>query len=231
MVRTRSRPYGLCHCPYTNAYIKGFRTPYLHVYACLLQCFMLVLASLVLGFAMFGAFRGLDLVWLHLTLIRPCLGVTIWEASPDSRLFCAYPSIFHSAQCYACCACLCHSLAFYASLHAYLHVLVESCLLVCHPCFNTMKLWTFDSNLHFPLLTPHFVAFLLVYLLSCFFACYVYHAYLLYASFICSLHLFLPLLVCYFLVFAFACTHMEREHMELGHGLPGASKKGEDSSM
>ena len=27
--------------------------PYLHVYACLFLCFMLVLASLVLGFAMF----------------------------------------------------------------------------------------------------------------------------------------------------------------------------------
>ena len=24
----------------------------------------------------------------------------------------------------------------------------ESCLLVCRSCFNTMKLWTFDPNLH-----------------------------------------------------------------------------------
>ena len=60
---------------------------------------------------------------------------------------------------------------------------------------------------------------------SCY-TCHVYHAYLLYASFICSLHLFLPLLVCWFLVFTFAYTHMERGHMELGHGLPGANKKG-----
>ena len=29
----------------------------------------------------------------------------------------------------------------YMSMH-------ESCLLVCHPCFNTMKLWTSDPNLH-----------------------------------------------------------------------------------
>ena len=122
MVRTRSRPYGLCHCPYTKAHIKGFGSPYLHVYACLLRCFMLVLASLVLGFAMFGAFRRLDLVWLRSTLMRPCLGVTIWEASPDARLLRAYPSLFWSARCYACYACLCHPLAFYASLHAYLHV-------------------------------------------------------------------------------------------------------------
>ena len=44
-------PYGLCHHPYTLAHIKGFGSPNLHVYACLLVCFMLVLVSLVLGFA------------------------------------------------------------------------------------------------------------------------------------------------------------------------------------
>ena len=118
----------------------------------------------------------------------------------------------------------------YMSMH-------ESCLLVCHLCFNTMKLWTFDPNLHLSLadttfcLSSHLFVFSLICLLSCFFACYVYHAYLLYASFICFLHLFLPLLVCWFLVFAFACTHMERECMVLGHDLLGASKKGEDASM
>ena len=42
----------------------------------------------------------------------------------------------------------------------------------------------------------HFLfAFSLVCLLSCFFACHVYHAYLLYTSFICSLHLF-PSIAC-----------------------------------
>ena len=109
----------------------------------------------------------------------------------------------------------------------------ESCLLVCLPCFNIMKLWTFDPNLHlsfagttFCLLSCLF-AFLLVYMLSCFFTCHVYHAYLLYAFFICSLYLFLQLLVCWFLVFAFTCTHMEWGCMELGHGLLGASKKHE----
>ena len=56
---------------------KGMDHLYLHVYACLLLCFMLVLASLVLGFAMFGAFRGVDPVWLHLTTMRPCSDVTI----------------------------------------------------------------------------------------------------------------------------------------------------------
>ena len=47
--------------------------PYLHVYVCLFICFMLVLASLVLGFAMLNALNGHVVVWLHLTLIRPCL--------------------------------------------------------------------------------------------------------------------------------------------------------------
>ena len=103
MVRTRSRRYGLFHRPYTKAHIKGFGSPYLHVYASLLLCFMLVLASLVLGFAMFSALRRLDLVWLHPTLMRPCSGVTIYEASPDAKLLHAYPSLFHSTQCYAYC--------------------------------------------------------------------------------------------------------------------------------
>ena len=57
---------------------------------------MLVLASLVLGFAMLDTLRGLDLVWLHLTPMRPCLGVTTWDASPDAGLLCAYPSLFRS---------------------------------------------------------------------------------------------------------------------------------------
>ena len=117
----------------------------------------------------------------------------------------------------------------YMSMH-------ESCLLVCHLCFNTMKLWTFNPNLHLSLINTTFCllsflfAFSLICLLSCFFACYVYHAYHLYASFICFLHLFLPLLVCWFLIFTFACTHMEQECMELGHGLPSESKKGKDTS-
>ena len=94
------------------------------------------------------------------------------------------------------------------SMHLYTlaHMsMLESCLLVCHPCFNTMKLWTFDPNLYLFLADTTFCllsclfALSLVCLLSYFFACHVYHvyhAYLLYASFICSLHLFLPLLVC-----------------------------------
>ena len=129
-----------------------------------------------------------------------------------------------------------HWLSMYLYTFAFMSM-HEYCLLVCRPCFNIMKLWTFDPNLHlspadttFCLLSCLFV-FSLVCLLSCFFACYVYHAYLLYTSFICSLPLFLPMIVYQFLVFAFACIYMERGHLELRHGLPGASKKGADASI
>ena len=103
------------------------------------------------------------------------------------------------------------------SMHLYNLVYIvmhESCLPVCCPCFNTMKLWTFDPNLHLSLTNTTFCLFSCLFFfsfvcsLSCFFACHVYHTYLLYASFVCSLHLFLPLLVCRFPAFAFACTHI-----------------------
>ena len=77
MVGTRSRPYGLCHHPYTLAHIKGFGSSYLHVYVCLLLCFMFMLASLVLGFATVDALSEFMVVWLCLTPMRPCLDVTL----------------------------------------------------------------------------------------------------------------------------------------------------------
>ena len=168
-VRTQSRPYGLCHCPYTLAHIKGFGSSYLHVYACLLLCFMLVLASLVLGFAMLDALHGLDLVWLHSMPMRPCLDVTIWEASLGARLLYAYPSLFRFMQCYAYRACLCHPSTCYASLHACLHVhawvlLANVSSMLQHN--EVMDIWskpTFVSHKHHPLF-----AFLLVCFRACF---------------------------------------------------------------
>ena len=61
---------------------KGMDHPYLHVYARLLLCFMLMLASLVLGFAMLDVLSGFVVVWLHPMPMRPCLDVTTWDASP-----------------------------------------------------------------------------------------------------------------------------------------------------
>ena len=123
------------------------------------------------------------------------------------------------------------------SMHLYMLVYMfmhKSCLLVCRSCFNTMKLWTSNLNLHLSLADTTFCSFsclfafllvcLLLYLpcLSCLFTL---------CLFICSFHLFLPLLICWFLVSAFACTRMERGRLELGHSLPGASKKGAIASM
>jgi len=85
------------------------------------------------------------------------------------------------------------SMHLYTLTHMSMH---KSFLLVCRPCFNTMELWTFDPNLHLSLTNTTFclVSFLFVFLLvclhSCCYACHVYHAYLLYVSFTCSLHLF-----------------------------------------
>ena len=252
----------IVHIPWPIS--KGLDHPFLHVYACLPPCFMLVLASLVLGFATLDTLRGFVVVWLHLMPIRPRLGVTTWDASPNVGLLYACPSLSHSVQWYAYHACLCHPLAFFASLHACLHVhawalltnvssvlqhnevmdiqskptfipcghhllcafllvfpfvcvfafshvyllhapficslcalhfpapcddlltmlvwatrwlslhlyplaytsMHESCLLVCRPCFNTMKLWTFDPNLHLSLVDTTFCSF------SCLFACF-----------------------------------------------------------
>ena len=61
---------------------KGLDHSYLHVYVCLLLCFVLVLASLVLGFATLDALNGFVVVWLHPTPMMPYLDVTIWDALP-----------------------------------------------------------------------------------------------------------------------------------------------------
>ena len=81
VVRTRSRPYGLCHRPHTKAHIKGFGSSYLHVYVCLLLCFMLVLTSLVLGFATLDALSRHVVMWLHSTPVRSYLDATTQDAS------------------------------------------------------------------------------------------------------------------------------------------------------
>ena len=104
------------------AHIKGFGSPIFHVCACLLLCFMLVLASLVLGFATFGALSGFMVVWLHSTPMRPYLDVAIWDASPWCRLLRAHLSPFPLHAIIAYHAFLCHLLALCASLHACLHV-------------------------------------------------------------------------------------------------------------
>ena len=163
----------------------------------LYACVSLSSSYLVLGFAMFGVLRGLDLVWLNSMLMRPCSNVTNWEEPPDAGLLHAYLSLFHSAQCYAYHVCLCHPLAFYASLNTCSHVHAWVLLASMSSMLQHNEVMGIQSKNTFVPRGQHLLfAFLLVCLLSCFFACHVYHVYLLYVSFICSLHLFLPSLVC-----------------------------------
>ena len=68
------------------------------------------------------------------------------------------------------------------SMHLYILAYMsmhESCLLVCCPSFNTMKLWTFDPNLHLSLMDTIFCftfrlfVFFLVFLLACLPSCFL----------------------------------------------------------
>ena len=83
---------------------KGLDHSIFHVHACLLLYFMLVIASLVLGLATLDALSGFVVVWLHLTTIKSCLDVTIWDASPWCRLLRAYlfPFPFRAMTCLPC---------------------------------------------------------------------------------------------------------------------------------
>ena len=90
----------------------------------------------------------------------------------------------------------------------------ESSLLVCRPSLNTMKLWTFDPNLHLFLANTTFCSFscLFSFSLVCLLLCFPCLSCLFaLCLFICFLHLFLPWLVCWFLVSTFACTHMDED--------------------
>ena len=167
LVWTQSRPYGLCHCPYALAHIKGFGSPHLHVYACLLLCFMLVLASLVLGFATLDAFSEYVVVWLRLTPLKPFLDVTTWDALPWCRLLRANLSLFTPCNAlFIMPICATHwlSMHFYTLAYMSIH---ESYLLLCCPYFNTMKLWTSNPNRHLSFADTTFC------LPFCLFACFL----------------------------------------------------------
>ena len=69
------------------------------------------------------------------------------------------------------------SLHIYTLAYIYMH---KSCSLVCCPCFNAVKSWTFDPNLHLSLANTIFCllyclfALLLVCSLSYLFACFLF---------------------------------------------------------
>ena len=89
----------------------------------------------------------------------------------------------------------------YTLAYMFMH---ESCLLMCHPCFSTMKSWTFDPNLHLSLVDTPFCVFSLLVCPLCllvsflaFVTCYACHIYL--ACLLCILMLlstFFPSVVC-----------------------------------
>ena len=129
---------------------------------------MFVSTSLVLGFVMLDTLNGFVAVWLHLTLVRPCLDVTIWDASPWYRLLHAYhsPLPLHAILCLPCL--LVPLLALYASLHACFHVhewVLHASVSSMLQHNEVMDIWskpTFVDHGHHLLF-----AFLLVCLLAC----------------------------------------------------------------
>ena len=122
MVRTWSRPYGLCHHPYTLAHIKGFGSPVLHVYAWLLLRFIFhaslynsrlchvwcpprAWSCLITSNAHEALFRCNHLVCIAMMPVATCI--------PSPFMLCTM----------VCLPCLfVPPLALYASLHACLHV-------------------------------------------------------------------------------------------------------------
>ena len=159
----------IVHTPWPT--LKGLDHPYLHIYVCLLSYFTVVLTSLALGFAMFDTLSGFVVLWLHSMPTRPCLDVTTWDASLMLVALCI-PFPF-SALCDDVLTMLVYATR-WLSLHLYTLAYMsmhESCLLVCHPYFNTMKLWTSDPNLHLSLANTTFCCFIAC-LPFCSFACF-----------------------------------------------------------
>ena len=91
------------------------------------------------------------------------------------------------------------SMRLYTLVHMSMH---KSCLIVCHPYFNTMKLWTSDQNLHLSFVDTTF------YLPSFFLVCLLLHPFAHY------LHIsFFPLLICWFSCSCLCMyTHKARTH-------------------
>ena len=186
MVRIWSRPYGLCHRPYTLAHIKGFGSPDFHVYACLLLCLISMLASLDLGFAMFDALSGF--------VVRSDAHEALFRCN---HLGCI------SVRWYAYHACLCHLLAFYASLHTFLHVHARVLLASMSSILQHNKVLDIWSKPTFvPPQTPSLIC-LLSCLIASFFVCLIVRLLILllvmspatcYTCFACMLVYFIPIL-------------------------------------
>ena len=140
---------------------------------------------------------------------------------------------------YAYHACLCHPLAFYASLHACFHVHAwvllasVSSMLQHNEVMDIQSKPTFvprGRHLLFICLFVRLLSCLLVHLaclISCHMQCLPYLPCLFALRPFAIIYAFsFHCLSADFLVFAFACTHMEQGRTKLGHDLLGTSKKG-----
>ena len=182
MIWTRSRPFGLCHRPCTMAHIK--RVWIIPICMSMLACFYALCLCQPLQFQALPCLApsvGLTFP----TPMRPFLDVTIWEASLDARF-----ALHDAMLTMLVCATRWLSMHPYTLDHMSMH---ELCLLVCRPCLNTMKLWTFDPKLHLSLADTTFC------LLSCLFAC------LLASLFVCLLVRLLILLLVISPATCYAC--------------------------
>ena len=123
LVRTRSRPYGLCHCPYTKAHIK--RVWIIPIFMFMLACFYALCLYQLLQFQALPCLMPPQ---------RVC-GCVVTSNAHEALFGCNHlgciammpvasciPFPFRFVQCYAYHVCSRHSLAFYASLHACSHV-------------------------------------------------------------------------------------------------------------
>ena len=187
-------------------------------------------------------------LWARSCLVTPnaheaLFGCDHLGSLSECRVVSYIPFPFRSVRCYAYHVCSRHPLAFYASLHAcsLVHAWVllanVSSMLQHNEVMDIQSKPTFVPCRHHLCLLSYLFAFLLVclltYLLAFLFLCLPC---LLCLSALCLFHMLFAsfpsiFFFCWFLVFTFACTHMERGRIELGHGLLSASKKGEDASM
>ena len=144
----------------------------MHVYACLLLCFISMFACLDLGFSMLCVVCGLLLVdlWGHLLMwLLSSLLQIVWVWSLVRYTSVVSVCLMHTLSplyamfCLPCLLCATR-LAFFAFLHIFMLTYMFMHESVCHPYSNPMELWLSNPNLHPSILLVCFPS-------SCFFAC------------------------------------------------------------
>ena len=233
MVRTRFRPYGLCHRPYTKAHIKEFGSFLLAclcllvsmLYACVslsryrlchALCPMQAWSCLVTSDA-YKALFGCD----HLGSISEC-----WVASYIPFPFC-------SVWCYAYHVCSHHLLAFYASVHACLHVHAWVLLSSVSSILQHNEAMDIRSK---PTFVPRGQHFLFALLFVCLLACLLAFLFLCLTCLSClsTLCLFasFPSIACLLVSCLCLCMYTYRARVHEARALsPRCKQKGKDASM